>query len=131
MRILIIPCLLFLLASIVHCEVPDIPIWQLLGEEYSGQYFVQMLTKFISDYVMVDDINILPASKNMYNVTSTSDIVAKGAFVAAMTRNVNCRISLDKWDCPNCTLTVPDGIVVRSIDTYPMDTTGYIVTSEK
>jgi hypothetical protein len=86
----------------------------------------------LSFIVPQDDITVLPVSKDMYHVNSTSnEIYRKGLFLAGMTRSSNCRASLDKWDCPTCKSTLPDGVVVRSFRTHPLDVTGYIVASAK
>jgi hypothetical protein len=116
-------------ASLVHCQVPKSPL----------QDFADNVENFFSIFDLIyesffqpqDDISVLPVSKDMYHVNGTSEIYKKGVFVAGMTRSSNCRASLDKWDCPTCNTTLPDGVVVRAIRNHPSDATGYIAVSAK
>jgi hypothetical protein len=62
---------------------------------------------------------------------STSPTVQDLKYHALLCKSVNCRDSLDKWDCPFCTQYFPDIEVVRTFGTYPLDITGEILLSRK
>ena len=55
----------------------------------------------------------------------------KNRFYSNLCKTSNCRASLDKWDCENCVTTLPDGVVARSFQTYPLGVTGQVIISEK
>ncbi len=114
--------------SLVKCRAPP-GTFILPDAVIEGLVFID---KLLQTFVFPqDDISVLPLSRGMYRANETSDIYKKGVFVASMTRSSNCRASLDKWNCTTCNSTVPDGVVVRTFRTYPLDATGFIVLSEK
>lgn len=51
-------------------------------------------------------------------------------FHARLCRTVNCRQSLNNWDCENCTSVLPDGEVLVYFNTAPHDIIGQIVRSK-
>ncbi|KAI8884230.1 alpha/beta-hydrolase [Backusella circina FSU 941] len=62
-----------------------------------------------------------------YNATSST--VQDLKYHVLLCKSVNCRDSLDKWDCPFCKRYFPDIEVVRTFGTYPLDITGEILLS--
>lgn len=73
----------------------------------------------------------LPNAQQVYHYNSSSEVVKAALFYSNICRTSNCRASLDKWDCENCVSTLPDGMVIRSFQTYPLGVTGQIILSEK
>ncbi|KAI9265329.1 Alpha/Beta hydrolase protein [Helicostylum pulchrum] len=73
----------------------------------------------------------LPNAQKVYHYNSSSDAVTTALFYSNLCRTSNCRASLDKWDCENCVSTLPDGMVIRSFQTYPLGVTGQIILSKK
>ncbi|KAG2182308.1 hypothetical protein INT43_007235 [Umbelopsis isabellina] len=51
-------------------------------------------------------------------------------FHARLCRTVNCRQSLNNWDCENCTSILPDGEVLVYFNTAPHEIIGQIVRSK-
>lgn len=122
--------LLFTL-TIASVQCLTLPLSQDNVTKILGELEDILVTAVYSKYLIDDNIDTLPLATNSYNITESNEIYKKGRFVAAMAKTSNCRLSLDKFDCSICKETLPDGKVVRAIETYPYDTTGHIVVSEK
>lgn len=90
-----------------------------------------LVDTFLSSYRDLDEAAHLPDAEQIFRFNRTSDVVKQAVFYSNLCRASNCRASLDKWDCENCVSTLPDGMVIRSFQTYPLGVTGEIVTSEK
>ncbi|KAI8888957.1 alpha/beta-hydrolase [Backusella circina FSU 941] len=74
--------------------------------------------------------HLFPAEKVEY-YDEHSDIVADLMFHSRLARTVNCRRSLDNWDCEDCEKVLPDAQVVRTFGTYPLDIVGQVVVSKE
>lgn len=90
-----------------------------------------LVDTFLSSYRDLDEVSHLPDADQIFRFNRTSDVVKQAVFYSNLCRASNCRASLDKWDCENCVSTLPDGMVIRAFQTYPLGVTGEIVTSEK
>lgn len=90
-----------------------------------------LVDTFLSAYRDLNEASVLPDASQIYRFNRTSDVVKQAVFYSNLCRASNCRASLDKWDCENCLSTLPDGMVVRAFQTYPLGVTGEVVTSEK
>lgn len=91
--------------------------------------------KIIDEYIFpskpLNESLILPNAANVYRYDNTSEVVKSAIFYSNLCKTSNCRASLDKWDCENCATTLPDGVVARSFQTYPLGVTGEVIISEK
>lgn len=79
----------------------------------------------------INESAILPNADLVHRYDNTSEVYKLAVFYANMCRTSNCRASFDKWDCENCHSTLPDGVVIRAFQTYPLGVTGEVVLSEK
>jgi hypothetical protein len=75
--------------------------------------------------------DLLPNANTVHRYDNSSDVFKLAVFYANMCKTSNCRASFDKWDCENCKSTLPDGVVVRAFQTYPLGMTGEVIISEK
>ncbi|KAI8094430.1 Alpha/Beta hydrolase protein [Thamnidium elegans] len=91
--------------------------------------------KIIDTYIFptkpLNESLVLPNAHEVYHYDNSSEAIKTALFYSNLCRTSNCRASLDKWDCENCVSTLPDGMVIRSFQTYPLGVTGQIILSEK
>lgn len=78
------------------------------------------------------EYELLPPAKSVYRYNSTTPEFIDAQFHAAMCRTSNCRASYDKWDCGKlCETYLPDGVVIRAFNTFPLGVSGSVVLSHQ
>lgn len=78
------------------------------------------------------EYELLPPAKDIYRYNSTTPEFLDAQFHAAMCRTSNCRASYDKWDCGKlCETYLPDGVVIRAFNTFPLGVSGSVVLSHQ
>jgi hypothetical protein len=73
----------------------------------------------------------LPAASNILELQPNSPEINDLRFHAQLCHTVNCRDSLNNWDCDECLEVLPDGEVLNYFKTSPSDIVGQIIRSKK
>jgi len=74
--------------------------------------------------------DLLPEAIEIQEFAPDSHLVKDLQFHASLCRTVNCRSSLNNWDCPRCLMILPDGEVLNYFNTSPSLIIGQIVRSK-
>lgn len=72
----------------------------------------------------------LPAATDILEFQPDSPEVNDLRFHAQLCHTVNCRDSLNNWDCAECLEVLPDGEVLNYFKTSPSDIVGQIIRSK-
>jgi hypothetical protein len=74
--------------------------------------------------------DLLPQAIEIQEFAPDSRLVNDLRFHANLCFTVNCRSSLNNWDCLNCLRLLPDGVVLNYFNTSPSMIVGQIVRSK-
>jgi len=72
----------------------------------------------------------LPAASGILELQPDSPEINDLRFHAQLCHTVNCRDSLNNWDCKECLQVLPDGEVLNYFKTSPNDIVGQIIRSK-
>ncbi|CAO3697685.1 unnamed protein product [Rhizopus stolonifer] len=107
----------------------DEPYFELYNPNSSLSGYIEMAQG--GAYLKSNESYLLSATENVITFDQNSAVAKEFMFISSLCTTTNCRESLDHWDCPKCPQLVPDGVVVRSFQTYPNEVTGFILRSKR
>lgn len=98
--------------------------------------FEEALTIALADAILgsrggIAEEQYLPAASAILELQPNSPEINDLRFHAQLCHTVNCRDSLNNWDCEECLEVLPDGEVLNYFKTSPSDIVGQIIRSKK